>query len=87
MRLPGDEVKFVIVASGPITIFDVEKVRAQAISIAKESDEVPVLMTCGDPLKDPLTADDMEKIREMIDSEIAWVRIGNKIAHLIRAGI
>jgi len=87
MRLPGDEVKFVIVASGPITIFEVEELRPQAIQMAKEGPDVPVLMTCGDPVKDPLTADDMERIRDMIDQEIAWVRIGNKIAHLIRAGI
>ena len=87
MHFPGKEVKFVIVAPGPITIFEVEKLRSQAIQMAKEGPDVPVLVTCGDPIKDPLTVEDMEKIQEMIETEIAWVRIGNKIAHLIRAGI
>ena len=87
MRLSGDEVKFVIVAPGPITVLDVEKVRAQAVKMAQEQYDVPVLMAFDSPKEATLTAGDMEKIRDMIDKEIAWVRLGDKIAHLIRAGI
>jgi len=82
-----DTVKFVIVTKGPLTIAETEELRPEAIKMAKEGLDVPVLMTCGDERTDPLTTEDMIRIREMIDTEIAWVRIGNKIAHLIIAQI
>lgn len=85
--MSGSTVKYVIVSKGPLTIADVEKLRPEAIKMAQEDPNVPVLMTCGDPRKDPLTVGDMERIRGMIDSEIAWVRIGDKIANLIIAEV
>lgn len=81
----GNTVKYVIVSEGPLTIFEAERLRLDAIKMAQEGPDVPVLTLCGDPIKDPITVEDMIKIRDMIDKEIAWVRIGNKIANLIIA--
>ena len=80
-------VKYVIVSKGPLTIAEAEELRPRAIEEAQQSPHVPVLMTCGDPLKDPLKVEDMERIKHMIDTEIAWVRIGDKIANLIIAEV
>ena len=87
MTTPDAIVKFVIVSKNPLTIAETESFRSEAIKLAKESPSVPVLVTCGDPIKDPLTPDDMERIRYMIETEIAWVRIGNRIANLIIAEV
>jgi len=80
-------VKFVIVSKTPLTIPEVEALRLEAIEQAMGSEEVPVLMTCGDPVTDPLSPEDMQRIRSMIDSEVAWVRISDKIANLIIAEV
>jgi len=76
-------VKFVIVSKQTPTTFDVEDLKSLAIQQAARGEQVPVLMTCGDPIKNPLTVEEMELIREMIDSESAWVRLGDKIASLV----
>lgn len=85
--MSGDTVKYVIVSKGPLTIVEAEELRPEAIKMAQEGPDVPVLMTCGDPKKDPLTVGDMERIRYMIDTEIAWVRIGDRLANLIIAQV
>ena len=79
----ANTVKYVIVTEGPLTITQAEELRLDAIRAAKESTDVPVLMLCDYIL----TTEDMIKIKNMIDTEIAWVRVGNSLANLMIAQI
>lgn len=79
----GSQIKFVIVSKQAPTTFDVEDLKSLAIEQAIKGSQVPVLVTSNDLLRTPLTEDDQRRIREMIDNDQAWIRLGDHIASLV----